>query len=444
MPSRRIAVVGAGIAGLAAAEYLRDASADVEIFEASDAVGGRMKTLTGFQVPVDVGAKVLNLNAHTELLRLLGRHGLLPRLRPLGGEYPFAVWHGGASTMVGRTPPAVLSGPLLSWRDRWAMLRLASDILTHLGRYDVDHPERAPVARYTVDELRKRYPASFVTEVLHTVATGIYSMPPTHAGAAMLFNQFLAARGAPGANMFYLAGGMGSVAEVLAERFGVTTGTPIDAVERSRVGYNLMSGSARFGPFAGVVLALPAPHLARMDLPAFADPVDSYVRAAAFSQQAQVVLQYAEGARPGYPDVYGVAFRADMLTGLAWLSQEDIKHHGMTGVTGPCVHLGLTPDLSGELLAADDETIIEIALTRLRRCFSAVDDGIVGTRVLRLDAAMPLLGPQLMAVRTQFLAAAPSGLELAGDWLNSPSTEGAVRSGRRAAVRVLAGMGAVR
>tara|TARA_B110000444_G_scaffold129775_1_gene122106 strand:+ start:79885 stop:81126 length:1242 start_codon:yes stop_codon:yes gene_type:complete len=55
-----VAVVGAGIAGLAVAIGLEDAGHDVTVYEASDGVGGRMSTVACGDYPIDVGFHVLH------------------------------------------------------------------------------------------------------------------------------------------------------------------------------------------------------------------------------------------------------------------------------------------------------------------------------------------------------------------------------------------------
>ena len=59
----KVAIIGAGSAGLTAAYHLRKSGHDVQVFEASTRWGGRMKRLSGFaSVPLDHGAEWI----HTE------------------------------------------------------------------------------------------------------------------------------------------------------------------------------------------------------------------------------------------------------------------------------------------------------------------------------------------------------------------------------------------
>src|SRR5689334_18554991 len=55
----RVAVVGAGIAGLAAAYFLRDSGAEVLVLEASGRIGGKLTVSEVAGLPVDAGAEAL-------------------------------------------------------------------------------------------------------------------------------------------------------------------------------------------------------------------------------------------------------------------------------------------------------------------------------------------------------------------------------------------------
>lgn len=57
----RVIVIGAGMAGLGAADALVEAGHDAVIFEASDHVGGRVRSLEGFaDVPIELGAEEIH------------------------------------------------------------------------------------------------------------------------------------------------------------------------------------------------------------------------------------------------------------------------------------------------------------------------------------------------------------------------------------------------
>ena len=69
MSDKKVAVIGAGLAGLSAALTLQDAGCDVEVYESSDRVGGRVATdlIDGYRL--DRGFQLINAH-YPELLRL--------------------------------------------------------------------------------------------------------------------------------------------------------------------------------------------------------------------------------------------------------------------------------------------------------------------------------------------------------------------------------------
>ena len=133
---KRIAVVGAGWAGLAAAIGACDAGHAVTVFEAASTLGGRARALPctlpdGLAVTLDNGQHIL-VGAYTETLALLHKLGVDSQaalLRcPL--SLPFADGSGLQTPAWARgwAPPwdalaAMLGARGWSWADRWALLR---------------------------------------------------------------------------------------------------------------------------------------------------------------------------------------------------------------------------------------------------------------------------------------------------------------------------------
>jgi squalene-associated FAD-dependent desaturase len=131
----KIAIIGAGWAGLAAAVQASQAGHQAVVFEAARTIGGRARAIPGAlpdgaPITLDNGQHIL-IGAYTETLRLMRRVGIqakaalrsLPMtlLFPDGGGLRFPAWP---------TPLDALAGMLTArgWRaaDKWSLLRASS------------------------------------------------------------------------------------------------------------------------------------------------------------------------------------------------------------------------------------------------------------------------------------------------------------------------------
>ena len=131
----KLAVIGGGWAGMAAAVTAADAGHQVTVFEAARTLGGRARelplTLTdGRDILVDNGQHIL-IGAYTESLRLMRKVGVDPdqallRL-PLALVFPDGT---GLALARGSAPWDALAGILRArgwgWRDRLSLLRAAT------------------------------------------------------------------------------------------------------------------------------------------------------------------------------------------------------------------------------------------------------------------------------------------------------------------------------
>ncbi len=138
----KLAVIGAGYAGLAAAVELAAAGRAVEVFEASRVLGGRARAAEIDGVKADNGQHIL-VGAYRETLRLMRAVGANPdellRRTPLRFEFP------GEFLMSAPRLPAPLhaAGALLfarglDWREKWAALRLMRGLQAGSFRVEPD------------------------------------------------------------------------------------------------------------------------------------------------------------------------------------------------------------------------------------------------------------------------------------------------------------------
>jgi isorenieratene synthase len=127
-PARSVAVVGAGIAGLAAATALAERGVGVTLYEREDQLGGRLR---GWPVELSDGSKVtMSRGFHAFFRQYYNLRGLLrradPALRMLRALPDYPLRHSGglqdSFARVPRTPPwsalgFVALSPTFGWRD---------------------------------------------------------------------------------------------------------------------------------------------------------------------------------------------------------------------------------------------------------------------------------------------------------------------------------------
>ncbi len=140
--ARRVAVIGAGYAGLACAVELARQGHRVTVFEASRSLGGRARRVDLHGHALDNGQHLL-LGAYTELLRLMRAVGADPKRLMLRTPLDLVV-PGSFRLRAARLPrplhllAGLLSARGLAWRERLAALRFMRSLKARRFRLDVD------------------------------------------------------------------------------------------------------------------------------------------------------------------------------------------------------------------------------------------------------------------------------------------------------------------
>ncbi len=240
MSARRepVIVVGAGLAGLACARALQAAGQACVVLEASDGVGGRVRTdaVDGFLL--DRGFQVL-LTAYPEARVLLDYETLA--LRPLAAGARVR-WKGEWHTVADpRRHPgligATLAAPFVTWADGVRVLRWA---LAARGRRG-DGVLRRPETTARVGLAEKGFSAGMVEAFLRPWLSGIFLEGELATSSRMLeFVWGMFARG----RVAVPAAGMGAIATQLADGLGAGTvrlNTGVRDVARD--GVRLVDGS---------------------------------------------------------------------------------------------------------------------------------------------------------------------------------------------------------
>lgn len=411
MSTRPVVIVGAGLAGLAAARTLTAAGRTVRILEASDGVGGRVRTDTVDGFRLDRGFQVM-LTAYPECRAMLDYAAL--DLRPFE---PGAVvrragrWHRLADPF--RRPLAALRSlvtGLGTFHDKANILRLRE--AARAGSLEALWQRPAETTRARLQ--RMGFSRDFTTAFLEPWLGGIFLGRDLGVSTRML--EFVYRMMSEG-DTTIPAHGIGAIAEQLAEAL-----PPGTIALRQRVtalgdaGVRLADGTevaaddviiATEGPAAATLLGWPAPP----------------------SPRRATAIHFAAPAAPWRgPDLLLNGDGRGWINSLVVMSElaPERAPAGQALIT-----VGIIDDVP------DDDAALETAIrTEARGWFG---DAVSTWRVLRVDriaCAQPSQRPEDLEPVAREVRVGP-GRFVAGDHRETASLHGALASGRRAAEAVL-------
>lgn len=417
---QRIAVVGAGYAGLACAVELAQRGHRVSVFETSRTLGGRARRVMLHGHALDNGQHLL-IGAYTELLRLMRCVGADPdrlmRRTPLDLVVP-----GLFRLRAPRLPrPLHLAGALLGargvdWRARLAAVNFMHRLRADRYRLNVD---------LTVSGLltRHRQPAALRRYLWEPLCLAALNTSPDEASAQVfchvLRDALAGARAA--SDLLFPATDLSAMfpdpaADWLRARgHAVHTGCMVRALEADGERLHLCNSAGR-QPFDQVVLAV-APYHALGLLPSQAafDPLRADLRALRYEAIATAYFGYAETQRLPH----AMLGRVDRL-GHWWLDRGRLNDQ---------------PGVLAAVISAADEhrgmpraLLLESLQRELRELLPALPAPRWQSLIVEKRATFACT-PSLQRPPS---ATAHPRLWLAGDYVASdyPSTlEGAVRSG---------------
>ena len=423
----RIAVVGAGPAGLAAAHLLSRRGAPVQVYEKLQAPGGRSGCDAVGAWRFDRGAQFVT-SFYPRTLRLIREFGLAGQLVPLRLEGDIVL--DGQRSPLPVTPWVLLRSPLLSWRTKLALFALGPRLLWWRLRYRWTDMERAAEADdgSALDYFRRLQGEEYVRVLLGPTLESFIISPAAETSRALALIQ---THEAVGARFYCVRGGMARLWETVANRLPVRYGMGVERVAQVGSGVTAQrSGGTE--TFDAAIVAVPGPEA--VDLL----PDDHAERAlAGRSRYSAVVKLHAclespiKGFRPICQGGVGNASLAGVGTLEAKKSDQVPEGRGsVVAWTGPL--------LGRELIDAADDTVHVRIRQEAEKLLGFSLPSFGTSSILRLRCGLPVFYPgwlRLLQERRRSLTPAP--ITLAGDYLASPSMEGAIRTGAEAAERVL-------
>ncbi|CAL9400920.1 protoporphyrinogen oxidase [Streptomyces sp. NPDC014344] len=452
---RHAVVVGAGIAGLAAAHRLLEHGARVTVLEASERVGGKLLPGEIAGARVDLGAESL-LARRPEAVGLARAVGLSDRLQP-PATASAALWTRGALRPMPK-------GHVMGVPGTAAALTgvLSDEGLARIGR-DAELPptgigDDVAIGEYVAERFGREVVDRLVEPLLGGVYAGDAYRISMRSAVPQLFEEARAhttlteavravqARTAAdrrsGPVFTGVAGGVGTlplaVADSLRSRGArILTGTPVTALRREPDdGWRLVAGGEVLHADA-VVVAVPAPAAAGL-LRAEAPGAAAELSAVEYASMALVTLAYRrdearlpEGSGFLVPPVEGRSIKAATFASRkwGWIAEENPD---LTVVRTSVGRHGET-----EILHRDDDELVELSRHDLKAA-TGLDAAPVAARVTRWDDGLPQypVGHHARVDRVRAHLAGLSGLAVCGAAYDGVGVPACIASAYAAADRI--------
>lgn len=429
-----VAVVGAGMAGLAAATELTRAGLDVRVYEAAEHVGGRTASVRVDGYTIDTGAEQLSPRGYRATWELLSRVGIEDHEIPLISS-PISMWRDGRAHPGVAEPRGLLTGAGLSPLARVDLARFQMWLARRRGDFDTDDPQRTPLADSTVADFARRYHPDVHDYLLQPVAGTFFGWDTERSSAAVMVSLLLAVGDA--SNWRTYRGGMDILARRLATGLDVRTGQEVHQVvstgsaARLHVGDEVVTARA-------VLLCVPAPVAARLH-PGAPEAEADFLRACTFTPALKVscLLDRPLAPEHGAPPYVLLTPEAEDEA-LSAILFDHQKHPDRAPPGTGLLTLMPNARTTAGLLELPDEEVVARLTGAAARYLPGLPAANRRNFVHRHPHGLPEATPQALGLRSRFMARRLRPVDYAGDWVMlRPASEGAVRAGALAASRVL-------
>lgn len=422
----RVLVVGAGIAGLAAATELAAAGADVTVLEATDRPGGRIHSMRVNGCVFEAGANFL-ASGYRVVPELAATAGVELRRAADGAGYLVG---GRLYTTRGDDPSSSFRSGLLPWT---AFARVATGML----RVALRHRDPSDLAAWTAlddrDAIswgRRTFGRSFTDGPMRAAFNGFYFADLAATSATGL--AAVASYGAGPFTSLTVDGGLSRITDALAARLDVRYGVPVLRVEASATAVRVHTGGHEETAEAAII-AVPGKAAAAL-LPDAGGP-ERELLTTPYSHGMLVAL----GVAGHVPDdalgrAYGLLIHPDEPGPLAAVAVASRAGHAAPNVD--LLTCFFTDSAALALSGRTDEELTELARRAVTRlgCDLAWSEA---NRVVRIPQAMPTIARGRSRAVAAYRQSAHGRVLLAGDYLAFPWTDSAAAAGRWAARRLL-------
>jgi protoporphyrinogen/coproporphyrinogen III oxidase len=436
-------VIGAGPAGLAAADQLIRNSVETLCLEEKPFAGGRVFSLKRDGFIIDAGAQFF-FNNYETCLRLCSANGLADEIKPFANRT-------GLPDGKGRLSPVLVSiKPTDLWKEKFNLLRFKGVpykamlqilpvlpvILKNFKHYSfTDFNEMLKYDNISFSELvttlHCRAALEYVFQpVISCLTLGEPEDVSAAYGLALVYNFFQ--------GLLTLKNGIGSLTAALyeANKQSIKLSTPVYKIIVER---NMVKGVEAAGGFIEadhVICTAPAPVVLNM-LSAVPGNMKSTLEKVKYSQCCHVVFGVQKKVMPeGW---YAAALPRVTVSTMAGFTDSSVKSENYAPQGTGLINCFTFSRHGAEMNARPDDEVKRLLIDEIRGYFPQMPKEPLFTEIFRFREAVCSSPAGMLSAIDRMKKAQPliGGFYPAGEYMNMPSVEGSVKSGIDAAKAVI-------
>lgn len=424
----KVIVIGAGMAGLTAGHFLKEAGIEVVVLEKDSRPGGRILSVQRGQDVVDVGAQFVHTNYELtlELTKKLGLESDLVEMHSADmmlrdGKVHIIPW-GGV-----RVPGVSLSSQLKMTRLLMPMLKRRKALALE-GWPNLLDLDKLELSAYTRSKLNEECLDYVVRPLMLT-----YSMSEPEGISVAYFLRSLWMYTTTRAHCF--RSGNDALPKAMARELDIRFEADVKQLlcdARGRVcGVQTSQGEIEG---SAVISAVPSPAVLPL-YPGWNAIQLEFLRKFTYAKMPLVLF---EGRVRDEISYWGGVFDRRANDRISFITFPHMKHAG--GCAARYLLAWPMGSLGEELIDVPDEKVIDAVSQELRRTSPADAEGIESSSVFRHQHTYPQyhVGMFERLLRFKSREGSPAGLYFAGDYTEGGLIEGAALSGYKAAQRVMA------
>lgn len=437
-----VVIVGAGIAGLAAALRLQDFGLKSLVLEAESRVGGRMTTdrINGFVI--DRGVTLIG-NRFGRMRQVARRVGLEPLMQPVGFTLGLQDQNGCRSYRA-RRPDDIIFDRRISFTAKIALSRFYFDLLRHQralvhgrsdrsGAIDTENTWQYLSRLGTGGEelFSKIFEPGLRAAVGGSLAT---------ASRAILMQTVW---NTLGGGFWNLTDGVDRIPEAIASRVPVLTGVCVGQIEYDAHGTNVtaeINGQTQSFSARGCIIGVPG-HLA----PKLCAQLPSWIaEPLARTRFSKIASAHVALKRPPKSPFAGYGFADPKPEGIGVLELEHLRAPGRCPEGTGMVSVYFTDTEAFHCLEQADATLQARAVEVVEQTFPDVAKQTTFVHLIRWPTGIAMFPAGRLTEMTEIrrrLVDWSGPIDLCGDYFDGLSSEGALRTGEQAAERLASRLG---